>query len=154
MMKTEIEEKKPGEGMMKIITVNVPAAHVEAMEMLVGEDGIYPSRAAVIRAAVRELLMKELKRLKNAAKFTKKDEIITDEAEYVKVMNGKKDNIKEYKTYKIVRSLDITPTPPTKQKAPKKTRDPSRPNKGAGSIGNSFYPDFNHEEHFRGFYDK
>ena len=44
---------------MKIITVKLPAAIVDGIDQLVGM-GLYPSRSAVIRAAVRDLLRTEL----------------------------------------------------------------------------------------------
>ena len=46
---------------MKVVTVNVPESYVDAIEMLVGENNIYPSRSELIRVAIREFLLKEIK---------------------------------------------------------------------------------------------
>lgn len=45
--------------MMRIITVKMPESYVEAIDELV-RLGRYTSRSEVIRAAIRELLKKEL----------------------------------------------------------------------------------------------
>lgn len=44
---------------MKLITVKLPEALVEGIDELV-RAGMYPSRSAVVRAAVRDLLKTEL----------------------------------------------------------------------------------------------
>ena len=44
---------------MKLITVKLPEALVEGVDELV-RSGMYPSRSAVVRAAVRDLLKSEL----------------------------------------------------------------------------------------------
>jgi len=44
---------------MKLISVKVPEVLIEAMDELV-KRGLYPSRSAVLRTAVRDLLKKEL----------------------------------------------------------------------------------------------
>lgn len=44
---------------MKLISVKVPEALLEGMDKLV-EMGLYPSRSAVMRTAVRDLLRAEL----------------------------------------------------------------------------------------------
>ena len=46
---------------MRIITVNLPAPYISAMEKLVSEYGLFPSRSELIRVATREFLIKELK---------------------------------------------------------------------------------------------
>lgn len=46
---------------MKIVTCNLPEPFVAAMEKLISEFGMYPSRSELIRVAVREFLIKELK---------------------------------------------------------------------------------------------
>lgn len=95
---------------MKIVTVNVPEAYITAIERLVGDDGLYPSRSELIRCAVREFLLKELKRIKNAAKYKAEPELeVLDEDNFVRVPVEKvKDNepVREFKTYKIVRKLE------------------------------------------------
>jgi Arc/MetJ-type ribon-helix-helix transcriptional regulator len=45
---------------MRIITVNLPESYLKAIDHLVGETGIYPSRSELVRVAVREFLIKEL----------------------------------------------------------------------------------------------
>lgn len=44
---------------MKLVTVKLPEASIEGLDDLV-RSGMYPSRSAAIRAAVRDLLKKEL----------------------------------------------------------------------------------------------
>jgi len=44
---------------MKLISVKMPEALIEGMDELV-KRGVYPSRSAVMRTAVRDLLKKEL----------------------------------------------------------------------------------------------
>lgn len=50
---------------MKIVTVNVPESYIDAIGKLIGENGLYPSRSELIRVAVREFLLKELRMAKN-----------------------------------------------------------------------------------------
>ncbi|MFQ6076800.1 MAG: ribbon-helix-helix domain-containing protein [Candidatus Bathyarchaeia archaeon] len=44
---------------MKLVTVKLPEAMIEGIDELV-RTGMYPSRSAAIRAAVRDLLKREL----------------------------------------------------------------------------------------------
>lgn len=44
---------------MKLVTVKLPEALIEGLDELV-RTGMYPSRSAAIRAAVRDMLKKEL----------------------------------------------------------------------------------------------
>jgi len=44
--------------LMKLITVHIPEAYLEAIDQLVAED-IYPNRSEVIRIAIRDLLKNE-----------------------------------------------------------------------------------------------
>jgi Arc/MetJ-type ribon-helix-helix transcriptional regulator len=53
---------------MKIITVNLPTAYITTIKSLVGDSGLYPSRSELIRVAVRDFLIKELKVAKNIPK--------------------------------------------------------------------------------------
>lgn len=90
---------------MKIVTVNVPESYVEAIEKLIGENGLYPSRSELIRCAVREFLLKELKMAKSIVTYDKSD---FDEENLVRVpvKNEKEEEpVREFKTYKIVRRL-------------------------------------------------
>lgn len=52
---------------MRIITVNLPVSYINAIKILTGEGGLYPSRSELIRVAVREFLILEIK---NAQSFT------------------------------------------------------------------------------------
>lgn len=53
---------------MKIITVNLPIQYINTIKNLVGDSGLYPSRSELIRVAVRDFLIKELKIAKNFPK--------------------------------------------------------------------------------------
>lgn len=44
---------------MKLVTVKLPEALIEGLDELVG-SGLYPSRSAAIRTAVRDMLKREL----------------------------------------------------------------------------------------------
>ncbi len=96
---------------MKIVTVNCPESFIEAIKRLVGEGGLYPSRSELIRVAVREFLIRELKMAKNLNKHEEhleNEEL--DEENYVRVPIERKDTngepVREFHTYKIVRKLD------------------------------------------------
>mgnify|MGYP000038159206 CR=1 FL=1 len=47
---------------MKPITVHLPEAYIEALEVLV-KAGYYPNKAEAIRTAVRDLIISELRHL-------------------------------------------------------------------------------------------
>ena len=57
---------------MKIVTVNVPEPYINAIDKLTGNDGLYPSRSELIRVAVRDFIIKELKAAKNFSIFQPK----------------------------------------------------------------------------------
>lgn len=57
---TKLHEKKG----MKLISVKMPEALIEGMDELV-KKGLYPSRSAVMRMAVRDLLKNELGKFKS-----------------------------------------------------------------------------------------
>jgi Arc/MetJ-type ribon-helix-helix transcriptional regulator len=101
---------------LKIVTVNIPTSFIDAINKLIGQDRLYPSRSELIRCAVRDFLLKELKMAKNMAKYDqseeKGDQDFNDE-DFVRVpiekVNEKSEPIREYKTYKIIRRFeDIT----------------------------------------------
>jgi len=77
---------------------------------LVGEDGLYPSRSELIRVAVREFLIKELKRANEMIKYKDVEVEELDEKKFVRVPTEEKDEngdlIREFKTYKIIRKLE------------------------------------------------
>ena len=54
---------------MRIITVNLPESYIHAIEHLIGENAMYPSRSELIRVAVREFLIKELSTAQNFSQF-------------------------------------------------------------------------------------
>ena len=100
---------------MKIVTVNIPESYLESIKNLLDSKahpgGIYPSRSELIRVAVREFLIKELRRAKDLIKYVepaKEPEL--DPKKFVQVpsqkidVNG--DEYKEFKTYKIVKRLE------------------------------------------------
>ena len=96
---------------MKIVTVNVPESYIDAIEKLIGENGLYPSRSELIRCAVREFLLKELRMAKNIAKYDEPEIDDFDHEHYVKVPvkgdDKKGEPVREFKTYKILRRLEI-----------------------------------------------
>ena len=77
-----------------------------------GEHGLYPSRSELIRVAVREFLIKELKMADNMPKYreVKEKEEPFDDKKFVRVpvkrLNDANEEIREFKTYKIVRRLE------------------------------------------------
>lgn len=60
---------------MKIITVNLPVSYLHAVDGLVGETALYPSRSELIRVAVREFIIKELTEAKVHSPFIKNPEV-------------------------------------------------------------------------------
>ena len=97
---------------MKICTINVPESYIEAINKLIGADnGLYPSRSELIRVAVREFLLKELRMAKNMAKYNEPvfDEIF-DDKNFVRVpvekMNERNEPVREFKTFKIIQRLE------------------------------------------------
>lgn len=97
---------------MKIVTVNVPESYLDAIEKLVGDSGLYPSRSELIRCAVRKFLINELKmakKMKEIQKQPKSKDLDDRKFVQVPVENESKDNepVREFKTYKIVRKLEF-----------------------------------------------
>lgn len=101
---------------LKIVTVNVPESYIDAIEKLIGENGLYPSRSELIRCAVREFLIKELKlarRLTKAPETSNEEmeEFELDKEKFIRIPfekkgeNGEEPKI-EFKTYKILRRLE------------------------------------------------
>jgi Arc/MetJ-type ribon-helix-helix transcriptional regulator len=95
------------------VTVNVPESYLGAINKLIGENGLYPSRSELIRVAVRDFLLRELKMAKNMAKYDKTEEEAEadfDEENFVRVpvekVNEKSEPIREYKAYKIIKRLE------------------------------------------------
>ena len=46
---------------MKIITVNLEKEVILAMKPLVGDTGLYPSRSELVRVALRDFLLEQIK---------------------------------------------------------------------------------------------
>ncbi len=93
---------------MKIVTVNVPESYIDAINKLIGADGLYPSRSELIRVAVREFLIKELKMAKNIMNFEEPEDDDFDDKNFVKVPieSSNPDGIQEFKTYRIIKRLE------------------------------------------------
>ena len=93
---------------LKIVTVNVPESYIEAINKLIGADGLYPSRSELIRVAVREFLIKELKMTKNFMKYEEPEDDEFDEENFVRVPieSSNPDARQEFKTYKIIKRLE------------------------------------------------
>jgi len=70
---------------MKIVTVNVPESYIGAINKLIGENGLYPSRSELIRCAVRDFLIKELTMANNIAKYIEDEFDVFDDEIFVRV---------------------------------------------------------------------
>ena len=93
------------------MTVNVPESYIEAINKLIGENGLYPSRSELIRSAVREFLLRELRMAKNMAKYNEPEsKEVLDDKNFVRVpvetRNSKNEPVREFKTFKIIQRLD------------------------------------------------
>lgn len=95
---------------MKIVTVNVPESYIDAINKLIGENGLYPSRSELIRCAVRDFLLKELKAANNIVNLTDSNIEDFDDEHFVRIPIEKLDEnsepVREFKTYKIVKRLE------------------------------------------------
>jgi len=95
---------------MKIVTVNIPETYLESIKRLIGEDGLYPSRSELIRCAVRDFLIKELKRANEIIRYKEVEVEKIDDKNYVRVpiekMDENNEPVREFKTYKIVKRLE------------------------------------------------
>ncbi|MFX1388869.1 MAG: ribbon-helix-helix domain-containing protein [Promethearchaeota archaeon] len=95
---------------MKIVTVNIPETYLDSIEKLVGENGLYPSRSELIRVAVRDFLLRELKMADSMARYNESKIEDLDDENFVRVpierLNEKDEPVREFKTYKIIRRLE------------------------------------------------
>ena len=97
---------------IKIVTVNIPESYLDSIEKLVGDEGLYPSRSELIRVAVKDFLLRELKMADTMAKYKEEAEAEEefDDDEFVRVpverLDEKDEPIREFKTYKIIKRLD------------------------------------------------
>ena len=77
---------------------------------MVGSEGLYPSRSELIRVAVREFLIKELKMAKRIVKFNEPEDDDFDEENFVRVpiesKNDDGEQFRTFKTYKIIKRLE------------------------------------------------
>ena len=93
------------------MTVNIPESFLDAINKLIGEDGLYPSRSELIRCAVREFLLKELKMARNMVKYSEAEfDEVFDDKNFVRVpiesLNDKNEPVREFKTFRIIQRLD------------------------------------------------
>lgn len=107
---------------MKIVTINVPESYIDAINKLIGQGGLYPSRSELIRVAVREFLLRELKLANTMAKYKETEpEDDFDDENFVRVpiekTNEKSEPIREFKAYKILKRLNYNST----EDSPKET---------------------------------
>ncbi len=95
---------------MKIVTVNIPESYLDSIERLIGENGLYPSRSELIRCAVREFLIKELRNANEMIKYKEIEVEELDDKNFVRVpiekMDENNEPVREFKTYKIVKRLE------------------------------------------------
>ena len=95
---------------MKIVTVNVPESYIDTINKLIGHKGLYPSRSELIRCAVRDFLIKELKLANNMAKYNEVEIEDFDDENFVRVpiegVNENSEPVREFKTYKILKRLE------------------------------------------------
>jgi len=95
---------------MKIVTVNIPESYLGSIEKLVGANGLYPSRSELIRVAVRDFLIRELKMANDMVKYKEAEIEDFDDEHYVRVpierLNEKDEPVREFKTYKIIKRLE------------------------------------------------
>ena len=96
---------------MKIVTVNVPESYIDAINKLIGENGLYPSRSELIRCAVRDFLIRELKSANEMVKVGEPKKLDDfDDENFVRVplesINENSEPVRAFKTYKIVKRLD------------------------------------------------
>ena len=95
---------------MKIVTVNIPESYLESIKRLIGENGLYPSRSELIRCAVREFLIKELRNANEMIKYKEVEIEKIDDKNFVRVpiekMDENNEPVREFKTYKIVKRLE------------------------------------------------
>jgi Arc/MetJ-type ribon-helix-helix transcriptional regulator len=96
---------------IRIITVNLPQSYLKAIDALVGQDGLYPSRSELIRVAVRDFLIHELESAKSFQIFqegqtftsTSPQAIDDDLFVNVPVREDSAEGVTEYKTYRLIK---------------------------------------------------
>ena len=122
---------------MKIVTVNIPESYLESIKRLIGEEGLYPSRSELIRCAVRDFLIKELKNAEEILKYQEAEVEEIDDKNFVRVPNDTLDEnnepVREFKTYKIISKLDYN------ESSDKKIKPQGRKRKKLEPLGNRFW---------------
>lgn len=97
---------------MRIITVNLPESYIKAIDTLIGEDAVYPSRSELVRVAVREFLIKELEAVKSFTQLQNqitKQQPTTDKSEmFIQIPISNEEIAPDtsdrlYKTYRIIK---------------------------------------------------
>jgi metal-responsive CopG/Arc/MetJ family transcriptional regulator len=95
---------------MRIITVNLPVTYLKAIDGLIGEHALYPSRSELIRCACRDFLIRELEAAKTFTPFTSAQMVPIqtqpdlDQKLFVQVPIGSNTNgIPEMKTFRLVK---------------------------------------------------
>jgi Arc/MetJ-type ribon-helix-helix transcriptional regulator len=89
-------------------------SYIGAINKLIGENGLFPSRSELVRVAVRDFLLRELKMAKNMAEYDRSEEEVEeafDEENFVRVpietINESSEPIREFKSYKIIKRLEF-----------------------------------------------
>lgn len=107
-IENRIEKGKKRKTSIKIITSNIEEKDLDDIAILINKlDGIYPSRSELTRQSI-------IRWIKKKWKISKEQELEEfDEEDYVRIPIDKKDDneepIREFKTYKIIRTLDVNP---------------------------------------------
>lgn len=102
---------------MQIVTVNIPESYIEAMKDLLDNrdfsGGLYPSKSELIRVAVRDFLIKELKKTNHSLLGTLEEKEEKEKNQdpnfiMVPIMKEKEngEHIIEFKEYKVLKRLE------------------------------------------------
>jgi len=75
---------------MKIVTVNVPESYISAINKLVGNEHLFPSRSELIRAAVREFIINELVKVRQEIKIEQIKESLKEDEVFLKGLGIRK----------------------------------------------------------------
>ncbi len=100
---------------LKIVSVNIPQSYLEQIENLVGTEKLYPSRSELIRVALREFLIREIKTIKNGALY--KNSILSESLFNLEDHKLKEKSLNSKKIIKVpVESIDEDGNPDKKFK--------------------------------------
>ena len=94
---------------LKIVTVNIPESYLDLINKLIGEDGLYPSRSELVRAAVHEWLIKQLKITRNLLKKKVLNTELEDDNFVLIPFESKNENnekVREVKRIRVLRKLN------------------------------------------------